>query len=464
MKPFKSIPISCALTAVSFAAGAYESDLHYGLTYFLASQVGLNAQQSHELARGDELMDTGVLDAKQAIGYELCIKGNVKASLWTRHFHFRAKKVPPALPKDRPVSNQDIFAEGQTNSVIKAVHDAPDAKVDYLFKLGQALHGWQDSYSHEGVSNTFWKCPTEYIWSHSGKEGVFSHKVDQTFEDVDKCASAGKSTYEYLLKYRESMKFPRIENKWAELEPKVRVFCSASTKVEKARWLRQNGVPQSNEIAKNTSLKSGGRTFFWDDNINLGEQLPAKSSEETDKEKPATKVAAYELQMPGFLPNTDGEEFEDLGNFKTLLSNPRATASPQAEALSRGFLQALLTSPPDKLAEAMEPYFGKSIQLQESANIKNLRRLRLKDRESQNAADTNVTSQRVRVGDYVTYTADDWPSALVPVRGKNSPALVAEEGGRIFVIAIFRNAPNDLLMIEATSDFEIKDISTLVYH
>lgn len=132
--------------------------------------------------------------------------------------------------------------------------------------------------------------------------------------------------------------------------------------------------------------------------------------------------------------------------------------------MNRGFLQALLTSPPDKLTEAMEPYFGKSIQRQDSANIRNLRRLRLKDRDSQNGGDSNITSQRIRAGDYVTYTADDWPSALVPVRGKNSPALVAEDGGRIFVIAIFRNAPNEVLMIEAASNFEIKDISTLVYH
>jgi hypothetical protein len=454
MKPYTSIPIGCALAVSSFTAGAYESDLHYGLTSYLGSQAGLSAQQSHELARGNELMDTGTLDAKQSIAYELCWKGNLKASFWTRHFHFRAQKVPPAAPKDRPVDNNDVFAVGQTNSVIQAAHDD---KADYLFKLGQALHGWQDSYSHAGVSNTAIRCPDDYIWSHPGKEGVLSHKVDLTFEDVDKCMTAGKTTYDFLLEYLKSVSLQSSPADWTALEPKVHTFCTAETKAAKADWLRDNGVPQSNEIAKNTSLDNGGRLFFLVGNIDLGEKLPEKRLD-------GTTVSPYEQQVPGFVPSTEGEEFADLGDFENLLANPRATASPEAEALTRGFLQAWLTSPPDKLPEAMVPYVGKSILSQDNEYISKLRRLRLKDQGPGSVDKVRMNAQGVNPDDYVTFDDKNWPSALIPVRGRKSQALVAEDGGRLIVIAILRSAPNEVLMLEATTNFELKSMSSIVFH
>lgn len=454
MKPYTSFPIGCALAVASFTVGAYESDLHYGLTSYLGSQAGLSAQRSHELARGNELMDTGTLDAKQSIAYELCWRGNLKASFWTRHFHFRAKKEPPAAPKDRPVDNNDVFAQGQTNSVIQAAHDD---KADYLFKLGQALHGWQDSFSHAGVSNTAIRCPDDYIWSHPGKEGVLSHKVDLTFEDVDKCMDAGKTTYDFLLKYLKSVSLQSTPADWAALEPKVHSFCTAETKAAKADWLRNNGVPQSNEIAKNTNLDNGGRFFFLVGNMDLGETLP-------EKRLAGSTVLPYEEQVPEFLPSTDGEEFADLGDFKNLLANPRASASPEAEALTRGFLKAWLTSPPDKLPEAMAPYFGKSILSQDNVYISKLRRLRLKDQGPASSDKAQLTTQGIDANDYVMFNAENWPSALIPVRGKKSQALVAEDGGRLIVIAILRSAPNEVLMLEATTNFELKSMSSMVFH
>ena len=455
MKPYMSLAIGCALAAASFMAGAYESDVHYGLTFWLSAQAGLGLQQSHEVARGDELTDTGMLDAKHAIVWELCVKGIEKASLVTRSLHFRAKHVPPADPKNRPVDNSDIFAQGQSNSVIKEnLHD----RADHQRKFGQALHGWQDSYSHEGVSNTLALCPDQWIWSHPvDKDSVISHIADQTFKAVDKCVIAASTTYDFLLRYRQSMTLTTEPKKWEALKGPVRTFCEASTKVQKADWFKKNGVPQGDAIAKNTSLDNGGRSFFWEDNIDLGDKVPTEKLA-------GTTVAAYESQVPGYFPVIEEDEVPDYDQFKMEISNPPTNSTPQAQALSRGFLRAWLTSPPDKLPEAMAPYFGQSILSQDNQYITRLRRLRLKDQGNTSAANASRISGPINPDDYVIFNGDNWQTALIPVRGKDTEALVSDEGGVIFVIAILRSAPNEVLIIEAAQDFQLKEMKSLLFH
>ena len=92
MRHLRYLAIGQLLVGICAPAHAYESDVHYGLTYWLASNAGYNAVQSNAIAQGDELTDTGLLDAKHSIIWELCIKGNVDASRWTRRLHFRAKQ------------------------------------------------------------------------------------------------------------------------------------------------------------------------------------------------------------------------------------------------------------------------------------------------------------------------------------------------------------------------------------
>lgn len=64
MKTLKLITPEMVSAVVSVFAGAYESDFHFGLTWWLASQAGFDARQSQEIARQNELTDTGMLDAK----------------------------------------------------------------------------------------------------------------------------------------------------------------------------------------------------------------------------------------------------------------------------------------------------------------------------------------------------------------------------------------------------------------
>lgn len=71
----KLITLGMVLAVVSVFAGAYESDFHFGLTWWLASQAGFDARQSQEIAWQDELTAIGMLDAKHAMIWGHCFWG-----------------------------------------------------------------------------------------------------------------------------------------------------------------------------------------------------------------------------------------------------------------------------------------------------------------------------------------------------------------------------------------------------
>lgn len=75
MKTLKLITPGMVLAVVSVCAEAYESDFHFGLTWWLASQAGFDALRSQEISRQNELTDTGMLDAKHAMVWGLCFWG-----------------------------------------------------------------------------------------------------------------------------------------------------------------------------------------------------------------------------------------------------------------------------------------------------------------------------------------------------------------------------------------------------
>src|SRR5690348_11104830 len=53
-------------------ANAYQTDVHYGLTHWLADRAGFAPAETHEIARGNEMTDVGQLDAVHAIVHGMC--------------------------------------------------------------------------------------------------------------------------------------------------------------------------------------------------------------------------------------------------------------------------------------------------------------------------------------------------------------------------------------------------------
>lgn len=453
MRPSKSSAIGPVLLVMSMSASAYESDVHYGLTYWLAAQAGFDAQQSQEIARQNELTDTGMLDAKHAIVLHLCILRDETASTQTRVLHFRSKTPAPALPKDRPVSDAEPFARTQSDSKIADDHhEDPEQQSGF----GQALHGYQDSFAHKGVSNRFWPCSSKWIWSHPVEKGsVFSHVADQTFMAIPKCVDAADKVYALLLRYRAPMNLKSDPKTWDALKGPVESFCGASTKVDKAKWFQENGVPQANAIAKNTSLDDGGRSFFGEERIDLRPGPPAARIAQS-----TAKVPEYEQQEPNWLPSGDPE-----ATFNTKAMYPTIQYNQKAQDRAESFLKAWLTAPPDKLEDAMSPFFEKKALFQDEGQIRQvLQRLRLKDQGPKSVDTSALKFVDINPDDYITFNEENWRSAFIPPRGQKSPVLVSETDGQFIVIAILRNAPNEVLMIKETSDFEFQRPDSFIFH
>lgn len=454
MTTVKSIVFGVALAIISLCAGAYESDLHFGLTWWLARQAGFNPQQAQEIAGQDELTDTGMLDAKHAMIWELCVWQETGASEMTRAMHFRSKKAPPAEPPARLVTEDAVYAEAQARSII-VTPDHDNVKTQRSF--GQALHGRQDAYSHAGQSDTFWPpCQTKWLWTHpvdtsdGDKGGMFSHKADQTFTDADKCTRAALKTYDLMLEFRATMSLSTTPKLRGELTTPIRKFCEAKTKVEKAQWFKDEQVPQGEAIARNTSLADGGRSFSGAPRMDLRPGPPSANAVQS-------RIPEYEQQEPGWLPPIEIDE-----KVKGFLMRPELGSTPEAVGYSQQFLKAWLTTPPEKLPAGVERFLGKKDFVEADADIATLLRLRLKD---QGQADYGTfKAGTVNPDDYVTYTEDNWSTALIPVRGIKAPALVGEKGDKIVVIAILRNAPNEVLMMEVTADYQTVKIQTLIAH
>ncbi|TDF84435.1 hypothetical protein [Pseudomonas sp. H9] len=429
-------------------ACAYESDFHFGLTYWLATQAGFDHQQSHDIARGDELTDTGLLDAKHAIIWQLCIKRQESASTLTRFLHFRAQQPPPSLPGDRPVAPSAVFAQAQINSVLA---NAAHGQTAHLLKLGQALHGWQDSFAHQGVSDHHPPCPEQWVWTHAvDRGGALKHQADRTYVYPFDCREAAKTTYDILRRYRQPMNLSTTAREWPTLEPQVFAFCQLNTRTAKYQWLESHQVPQAFAIAGNTSLSDGVQHFWRPGPIDL-------------RPVPTTDVPDYERQATGWRLDAQADEL-----LQATLSNAVVPSSPAARQWANAFLQAWLTTPAAQLPQALAPFFGGRPLTFNDQPIEQLLRLRMTDR---GVADNPEVPPDKYLGDaqgFINAGADSWRELLVPPRGQEIPALVGnDQGDGLILIALLRSAPNAVLIIKARSveqGYAIEGLVVQVFH
>lgn len=258
-------------------SGAYEADVHYGLTYWLARKVGFEPAEAQQIARGNQRTDLGWISATHMILLSVCagIGENIEdASRDVRDRHFRSDAVVPNHPKDRPVQAASKYA---VQEISDRVSERPDSD-DLLYRFGRALHGMQDSFSHQGQASTVLLCPDQWVWSHSSaRGGPASHRPDWTHEYPKDAINMARKTYEYLLEFKKhrQKKYP-AEARWESLEAEVTRFVGTKTKTEKERWLEAGGIPLAREIAAETNLPAGenGFTQYLGIRLNLSGPSP----------------------------------------------------------------------------------------------------------------------------------------------------------------------------------------------
>ena len=254
-------------------ATAYESDVHYGLTYWLALQAGFNATQAHAIANGSNRVDSGdmqFLDLSFVYGG---LAPNDDSSQQVSRYHYPTAGPVPGPPETRTVIPGSAIA---ARAIDEAINAPKGQQGVMLFRLGVGLHTLQDSWAHQGVTDTaqiegdLFKCDPTRFWAHPRARGGFaSHKADHTAAWPEDAMAMAMATYNVLLRYPVITE-PRTPKDWNQLKPLVEPFVKATTKSDKRAWFAAQGIADASFL-EGTSLKDGAQPFRekW-----VGRKLP----------------------------------------------------------------------------------------------------------------------------------------------------------------------------------------------
>lgn len=237
------------LTLWTTSAIAWESDMHYGLTVWLAHQVGFEESDALKIGDGAQMHDTGWITPVHLGAYACYFRD--KNSLYTiGERHFPSANHAPSEPKRRAVTPNE-------NVAVNAIQNAIKEQADPV-KFGRLLHPLQDSWSHQGVPDVPIFCWSDYAYSHPrDRGGWWRHKSDLTYLYPTDALLTARVTYEMLGLYRQS-RVGGAQRKWSSsVEAKVVDFIEADTLLRKWMWFDEQQVPNRSKAVEGISLPFG---------------------------------------------------------------------------------------------------------------------------------------------------------------------------------------------------------------
>jgi hypothetical protein len=262
---------------------AFEADVHYGLTNWLALQAGFEPEQAQIIATFDQRTDSGDMPFIDVVGLYACLaKDEVSARRAGEH-HYPSEGSIPGPPETRAVVPNSRAAR---KAALEAIAISPNQAQYRFSKLGEALHILQDSWANQGIptlpqlGEAASTCDSGFAWGHSEvRGGPASHRADLTvYWPMDTVAMA-EATYEILQQYPPVSDTRRTARSWQEIRQELDDFISASTKTEKARWFVAHGI---NDVSflEGISLPDGAEAFLkhWPNR-----KLPSLRSEKSSQ-------------------------------------------------------------------------------------------------------------------------------------------------------------------------------------
>lgn len=255
---------------------AFESDVHFGLTQWLALQAGYDAQQSLAIAAGDQRVDSGDIQFEVRVYSYACPGMDVDQSRLAGQLHFPSQAGPPAPMERRGVVAGGAAAMRQSNDILKT----PPQKASFmLIKLGEALHPLQDSWSNQGIPGapqlpaSVPGCHADTVWSAPPSRGD-AHRADATALWPADVLAMARATFEVLKRFPEQAPQVRAARDFDALIPELNGFVKASTKSAKADWFRAQGIEDVSFLS-GMSLPDGAQSFepTW-----RGRRLPPLTS------------------------------------------------------------------------------------------------------------------------------------------------------------------------------------------
>lgn len=249
----------------AFPAHSFESDVHFGLTKWLALKAGFTDQQASFIALGNQRADSGIMDSIELVLEYACLGKHADASQVAQNYHFASDSKVPASAEKRAIVAGSPASRREIGKVLAA---ARSGKADLLLvKLGEAMHLMQDSWAYQGTpdvpvfEDVPIQCDATLNWNPPKTRGGFdSHKADLSREWHNDIESMARASYEILTQYPPVGGKTRVPINWALLQPDLKTFTVSKTKQEKAAWFQSQGIKDTSFLA-GISLPDGTKPF-----------------------------------------------------------------------------------------------------------------------------------------------------------------------------------------------------------
>jgi hypothetical protein len=261
---FHPVLLFAATLLVSGSPAAFERDVHFGLTQWLALQAGFTPQQAEAMATGDQRVDSGDMQYIEVVATYACLGKDEESSTAVARHHYPTAGRVPGPPEQRAVVAGSDAARQLT---IKVNKGSPQQAGFMLYKLGEGLHALQDSWSHQGVPEIprvldgVIACDPTLAWGHPRLRGGWnSHKADLTYLWPADTLAMASATYDLLRQYPMIADVKRSPKEWTQIRPLLDGFIRASTKSEKKKWFAEQGIADVSFL-EGISLADGTEAF-----------------------------------------------------------------------------------------------------------------------------------------------------------------------------------------------------------
>lgn len=239
-------PVIGLVCLACLPAYAFEGDVHFGMTQWLALEAGYDGAEAAAIARGDQRVDSGIMDTIELVLEYACVEQHTDAARVVRSYHFPSSGTVPAPPARRPVIAGDPAARYEIDKILKV---APGKADILLLKFGEALHLLQDSWAYQGAPDTPVfpgapvRCDANFAWTAPAARGGWaSHTADLTYRWSADTIAMAAATYVALTRYPPIAGRTRTAAPWNTLLPRLDGFIRAGTKAEKQAWFKAQGI------------------------------------------------------------------------------------------------------------------------------------------------------------------------------------------------------------------------------
>lgn len=258
-----SLPVLVLVAALAtpMTCAAFESDVHFGLTLWLAKQAGFAPGEAEAIAVANQRLDAGSIEYMTSPLQYACLSRFAPDATDAQMRHYPSEHKVPDGAQSRPVVPGGAPA---LSLVDTALHRADGGKAAFMLgEFGRSLHALQDSWAHQGTpSIPDWSrygidCDARLAMAAPLDRGTpSSHAADLTWRWPADVEAMARSTYTQMLRYPKINASSRQAAGWDEVRQALPAFISARTKRAKADWFVANGIADTSFL-DGTSLPDG---------------------------------------------------------------------------------------------------------------------------------------------------------------------------------------------------------------